>query len=300
MSAPAPTRSARPPMDDRIRERRRAVAAAGARRRRRIAGSVLVVVLLAAGAFAITRSPLFAVDEVRVLGVAGDRAEQVRTVAAVAPGERLLSVDLEAVRASVAGLPWVRDAVVTRVPPSTVQVAVAAREPVAVVALPGATWLLDAEGVVVGGGARDGLVVVDAPASVLPGPGVRVSDAAVRNALAFHLALPGPVRALVDRYEAPSDRGLRLHLADEGVWVRVGRAERVEAKARVIGLLLDQAREQAAAGGDEGLGVAELDVRAPENPVLVPGSPGEPTTGEPAEGAAEAPADGASSAAPEA
>lgn len=257
-------------MDARIRARRRAVAADRARRRRRVVLSVVTLALVAAGAYALTRSPLFAVDEVRVTGVGDQQAEVVRTLAGITAGEPLLSVDLDAVRASVSGLPWVRDVVVSRVPPSTVQVAVAVREPVATVALPGSSWLVDAEGVVVSGGARDDLVRIDAPASVLPGAGGPVSDAAVRNALAVHVALPGPVRALVDRYDAPSDRGLRLHLAEEDVWVRFGLAEAVEAKAQVVALLLEQAREQAQIHGRDGLGVAELDVRAPDNPVLVP------------------------------
>lgn len=270
MSAPAPPRPQRPQMHARFRDRRRAVVAAGVRRRRRIAGSIVAVLAIAAGALGLSYSPLFAVDEVRVEGVAGDRATAIRDLVAVIPGERLLSVDLEAIRADVLSLPWVREVEVARVPPSTVQVAIAPREPVLVVALPGSAWLIDAEGVVVAGGARDDLVVVAAPSSVLPGPGIEVSDAAVRNALDVHTGLPGPVRALVDRYEATSDRGLRLRLAEDGVWVRFGRAERIAAKAQVIGLLLEQAREQAALRGDDDLGVAEVDVRAPDNPVLVP------------------------------
>jgi cell division protein FtsQ len=278
MSAPAPSREQRPAMDARIRARRRAVAAAGARRRRRIALSVLAVALLVAGAVAVSYSPLFAVDEVRVVGVTGERAETVETLAAVRPGERLLSVDLGRVAADVTVLPWVREVAVSRVPPSTVEVAVVPREPVAVVALPGASWLLDAEGFVVGGGTAPDLVVIDAPNSVLPGAGAQASDLAVRNALEVHRQLPGPIRALVERYEAPSDRGLRLGLTVDDVWVRFGRAERVPAKAQVIGLLLDQAREQAELSGVEDLGVAELDVRAPDNPVLVPRAADDPET----------------------
>lgn len=270
MSASAPPRGSRPPMDERIRERRRAVAEEQRRRRRLQFLSLVAVVALAAGAYAVTRSPLFAVDEVVIEGVTGERSELVRSLAGIRPGERLLEVDLEAVRADVARLPWVRSVAVSRRPPSTISVAVDVRTPVAVVRLPEASWLLDADGVVVGGGEEEDLVVIDAPDSVLPGPGDRASDAAVRNALAVHLELPGPLRAQVDRYEASSERSLRLHLLDSDVWVRFGRAERVEDKARVINLLLDQAREQAALQGREDIGVAELDVRAPDNPVLIP------------------------------
>jgi cell division septal protein FtsQ len=257
-------------MDERFRARRREVAAAAVRRRRRIALSLLGMLGLLLAAFALSRSPLFAVDEVAVTGVAGERAAVVAAIAAVAPGERLLSVDRGAIAAEVEALPWVRDVVVSRVPPSTIQVTVTPRDPVVSVALPGSSWLLDAEGVVVGGGAGEGLVRIDAPNAVLPGAGVEVVDVAVRNALAVHLALPGPIRALVASYDAPSDRGLRLLLDQDDIRVRFGLAERVEAKAQVIGLLLEQARAQALLQGADDLGIAELDVRAPDNPVLIP------------------------------
>jgi cell division protein FtsQ len=290
---PAPVR-ARPPMDDRIRERRRAVVRQGARRRRRIAGSLAALILLVGGAYAITHSPLFAVDEVRVTGAEGARAELVRELAAVVPGERLLSVDLDAVGGRVGALPWVRSVEVSRLPPSTVQVAITPRMPVVTLEVSGGTWLVDEEGVVVAAGDRTDLPLLEAPNSVVPRPGGVVSDAAVRNALQVHLLLPGPRRATVLRYDAPSDRGLRVLIdagADpaggdglpeghsgetvDGVWVRFGTAERVPEKAQVIDLLLAQAREQAeqrrAEGeGGTGIGVAELDVRAPDNPVLVP------------------------------
>lgn len=273
MSAPAPPRGPRPQMDARFRARRRAVVVEAVRRRRRVAASIATVLGIVAAAIALSYSPLFAVDEVRVTGVTGERADLVRRLAAVAPGERLLSVDLHGVRAEVVGLPWVREVDVSRLPPSSIVVAVTPRQPVAVVALPGASWLIDDQGVVVSGGTLPDLPSIDAPRSVLPGPGTEVSDAAVRNALAVHLALPGPLRVRVDRYDAPSDRGLRMHLAEEGIWVRMGLATRVPEKAQVVVLLLEQARQQADLLDQDTLGVAELDVRAPDNPVLIPGDP---------------------------
>lgn len=274
MSTAAPPREQRPQMDARMRARRRAVVAAGERRRRRLLASLLVLLGLLAGGAVLSSSSLFAVAEVRVSGVSGGQAEAVRTVAAVEPGQPLLAVDLAAVAAEVEALAWVREVAVSRVPPSTVDVAVVPREPVVNVGVARAWWLVDADGVVVAGGLRSDLPRIEALASVLPPPGEEVADAAVRNALAAHLRLPEGVRERVDRYEAPSARGLLLHLADEDVLVRLGLAERVELKAEVLGLLLEQAREQAALADREGLGIAEIDVRAPDNPVLVPAAPG--------------------------
>jgi cell division septal protein FtsQ len=167
----------------------------------------------------------------------------------------------------------VRRATVTRQAPSTVAIVVTPREPVAVLRSQGQAWLIDAEAVLVAGGSADGLARIDAPQVALPGSGAEVVDPAVRNALAVHQALPGPVRAMVVRYEAPTETGLRALLhpdlvaaaAEDGLWVRIGAADRIEAKARVIGLLLAELDDL-----DLDQPVAEIDVRAPDNPVIVP------------------------------
>jgi len=298
-SGAAPRPPARRAMDDRIRARRRAVAAASARRRRRVSSSLALTVALVLGAAALATTPLFDVETVEIVGVAGTEADQVRTVAAVIPGQNLLRVDRGAISEAVRALPWVASADVQRVPPATLRITVARREPVAVVRIRDASWLVDAAGFVVSGGEREGLAVIDASESVVPPPGASISDAAIRNALAVRAALPAPLRAAVDRYEATSERSLRLRLVPAGlgaaasaegsvdvegdtsqadgavpeaIWVRFGTADRAGAKARAITLLLEQAHAQALRQGTTDLGIAELDVRAPRNPVLVPTS----------------------------
>jgi cell division protein FtsQ len=262
-------------MDKRIRERRLDVARSNARRRRRVALSVIVAALLAGGGLALSYSPLFAVDHVRVTGVESARDAEVVQAAAVREGEPLLSVDLDRVAGAVRVLPWVRSAEVVRVPPSTVEVRVAPREPVLLVRVGPATWELDADGVLIAGGGREGVPVVEAPAAVLPPVGEVVRDAAVQDALGVHLGLTERLRVAVGAYEVTGPRSVRARLVLEdagpdGLWVRFGDAERVARKAAVIELLLAQTREQASRGGLGPAGVAEVDVRAPDNPVLIP------------------------------
>ena len=220
----APTRS-RPPMDARILNRRREVARAAVRRRRRVTASVVAAVALVAGAVGLTYTPLFAVTDVRVQGATGERQDEVRSVAGVVVGERLLGIDLEAVAGDVTALPWVGTAEVVRQPPSTVEIRVGAREPVAVVRAAGAAWLVDADAVVVAGGTRDGIVEIDAPQAVLPGSGATVRDPAVRNALAAHQDLPPRLRRAVVRHAV-------IQVADVGA-----RAERllVESVENLVG-----------------------------------------------------------------
>jgi cell division protein FtsQ len=253
--------------------------------------SVLALAALAPAAVAVGYSPLFAVADVRVIGAASGRTDEVRRAARILPGDNLLLADVRGAAAQVEALPWVRSASVRRLPPSTVELTVTRRDPAALVSAADGVWIVDLEGVVLAGGRHDTLPVIDAPGAVLERVGQPFADPAVANALSVLGSLPGPLRSLVDRYDAPTERGLRIRVAwgePDAVWVRFGLAERVDAKARAIGLLLEQADPLRAAPetvsendghgqdveGSEAAPLAyELDVRAPDAPVLVPVAP---------------------------
>src|SRR5687767_1361288 len=108
------TRTARPPMDARIRQRRIEVRRAGLRRRRRVVGAVVLLLALGGGAVGITRSPLFAVTAVRVEGVPREEARLVKEVAQVSTGQNLMTANLDQAVARTRALPWVASAQVRR------------------------------------------------------------------------------------------------------------------------------------------------------------------------------------------
>lgn len=272
MSAPP---RLRPQMDGRIAERRAAVLDGRRRRRRRWLGSLVLLLALVGAAGAAVASPLFSIDEVAVHGAPPDRVDEVHEALGIRPGDNLAFADTSGGAQAVAHLAWVAEARVRRAPPGTVEVTVTPRRPAAAVRLEQSAWTVDSDGVVLSGGVPDeDALRIDAPNSVLPGPGVALSDAAVANALAFHEALPADVAARVARYEAPSERGLRMQIAAPTggrVWVRVGTAEDVARKAQVVDALLEQSADRLLS---DDVAVEELDVRVPSNPVLVPGERG--------------------------
>jgi len=263
-------------MHARIRDRRRAVSDAGRRRRRRILGSVVALLLLVNAGVALSLSPLFAVREVAVVGAEGARADEVRAALDVIPGANLLLADVDGGLARVRRLPWVADATVRRVAPSGVEVSVQARVPVAVLRQRTASWLLDAQGVLMGGGTGPGLAAIDAPDVALPDVGTPLGEGPARTALAVHTQLADDLRALVDRYDAGVAGPVRLHLRagtpavpPDGFWVVIGDAERLAAKEQAIRLFLDQVAPDPGACD---LTAREWDVTTPENPFCT--SPG--------------------------
>ena len=259
-----------------MKARRRSVAEHAQRRRRRQVTAVLVLVLVAAGGTGLAFSPLFAVQDVHVDGVEGPRADHVRRTMHIVEGTSILTADLGQAEDRVASIPWVADAQIGRDLPTTLQVDVAARAPVLLVEDGGAHWQLDAEGVVVADGAVEGLPVVESATAILPPEGEVVRDAALRNVLAVHSGLDATLAEQIARYEAAGPRGARAWYVlpgsdDTGVWIRFGDADRIERKSAVTELLLEQIDSQHEATGGAGLAdVAEVDVRAPENPVVVP------------------------------
>lgn len=239
-------------------------------------GSVLIVALLAAAAAGITQSPLFAISAVRVLGVKGAHAQQIRDVAQIRTGQNLITADLDAAVSRAGALPWVATAEARREPPSTVVLAITARRPAAVVTSDAGSWIVDSGGVVIAPGARPDLPRIGLTVPIIPEPGEELGDAAARNALELHAALPRDVRRAVTAMEAVGARTVRVRLAlaelddpsgfrrSRSVWVRMGSAGDVTEQVAVLRALLGQRRS-------ERLGLpAEIDVRVPGNPVVVP------------------------------
>jgi cell division protein FtsQ len=122
-------------------------------RRLLLLGKVLAVLALLAGAALAGRqllrqmiaSPRFAVREVQVGPSAHVTADEIRALAAVSPGDRLLAVDPDTIAARLTSHPWIASARVRRELPSTLTIEVVERRAVATT-LMGALYLLDAEG----------------------------------------------------------------------------------------------------------------------------------------------------------
>lgn len=247
-------------IDGRIAERRREVRRERQRQRRRRTLFVVLLLAILAALFAIERSALVALDEVRVVGTERLTADQVREAAGLELGTSTLRLRLSNVEQQVTDLPLVAVADAQRLDPLTVQIEVQERQPSLVAVGDGTSVLVDREGVVLIEEQLDGLPVVELSAAP-PQPGNDVGDdAALENAHAVWRGLSGPLRAEVVRFLAPDVEGLVLVL-DRGIEVRFGSAERIDEKVRALGAILVDVGHTP---------IAAIDVRAPRAPVVVP------------------------------
>lgn len=211
--------------------------AARARRRRWTTWRPFAVVLglitvIGLGGWVVGFSPLLSAREVQLVGA--DRVTQAEVDALVAPeiGRPLSRLDAEAVRSRVEALPEVESVQVLRVWPSTVEVRVTERVPVAAVPDPGGFSLVDAAGVQVE-------LVAEAPAGlpVVSGETVNAGDDALLAAARVLEALPPALSEQVTGTTAGTPDSVTLTLAS-GATVVWGSPDESDRKAAVLQVLL--------------------------------------------------------------
>lgn len=249
-------------VDTRIAERRAQVRRE--ERSRRLRRTVLVASLLAllGIAYAIERSPLVALAEVRVQGAQRLDPSEVRRAAGLSLGTSTLRLRLAQVEARVEALPLVAEATARRLDPLTVLITVEERRPALVARRGERRVMLDASGRILAEGGEPGLVpILVLGEGGLPAPGEGVgSEPALAGAHRAWIGLSGPLRAEVVRLVARAPDEIDLVLA-RGTTVRLGRPDRLDEKVRALGSVLEDVGDRA---------VTVIDVRAPAAPVVVP------------------------------
>jgi len=163
----------------------------------------------------------FAVRRVTFTGAQRTPAKAIARAAAIDGTRSILALDLDAIRARVEALPWVRRAAVTRLLPGTVRIDVEERHAIAVWQHKGRLWLIDEDGSPIMAARADahpdlGLVV---------GAGANVAAAELRRMLGREQALAARVKAAVRvgerRWDLAFDSGTVVALpetAPDAAW----------------------------------------------------------------------------------
>jgi cell division protein FtsQ len=222
-----------------------------------LAGAVLV---LAGGLAALTRTGVFHVRNVEVVGAEHLSRAQVVELTGITDATDAVWLDEGEVEARLEQNAWIADASVTVTLPWTVEVNVVERLPVAVVQGDLGTMLVGDDGAVLGAVAqRAGLPLIHVPPIRLH-LGSRVGIEGAARALA---ALGPEIVPLVRRVEVDVDGSLEMILRD-GLRIAYGRPGSFERKADAIADALRWA-------DDAGERVRTLNVLAPGAPALTLG-----------------------------
>jgi cell division protein FtsQ len=186
-------------------------------RRLVVASAIALVAGLLVGAIAVSRSWLFDVRTVDVVGRSHLSAATVEELAGIAAGTSVWWLDEGALEERLERHPWIADAAVSTSLPRSVSIRIHEREPVAVLTQATGRSLLAGDGTVLGVAsieASQGLPEVVANA---------VDDDAVAGAAGVVASMPRRLAPRLDRVEILGDGSLELRVDDE-IRVRYGYA----------------------------------------------------------------------------
>jgi cell division protein FtsQ len=224
-----------------------------------------MVMALGAGAYqgvkAVQASRSLQLRTVEVVGNTDHRVDKrvLIAVAGVTKGERLLGISTETAANRISALPWIAEAKVERILPSTLRISVVERRPAMVVMSGTGPYLVDPAGMVLDQGTENLLRLVDVPVNNLR-PGVEIEQPEFKQALRIYNSLPMEIRKRVSTIHAATVDQITL-VTFEGLAVRYGAAEQIQDKNYALGALIDKAVTDHA---------KILDVSAPARPAITP------------------------------
>lgn len=170
----------------------------------------------------------FAINEVRVEGVAGPRAEEVRAAAMPAGRRSLLAADPAAVKTRVEALDWVEDARVARRWPGEVRIDVTRRKAVARWRDGDRMILVDATGAPVGGLDAKDFAYLPVLEDSAPGPDLGPVAAALDMAPELRRRVDRLIRVDGRRFDVRLRSGAILTLPADGAPEAIARAARLQ------------------------------------------------------------------------
>ncbi len=156
-----------------------------------------------------------ALETIKTAGLQKTTEAGVIEALAVSPGDPLLAMDMAELEERVKGLPWVRDAVISRELPATIKVLVYERQPFARWQIEGQMVLVDDTGTVIRGAKT--AEFPDLPFVV--GPGAPEAVNALYGLISTTPEIAGRVVAAVRvghrRWDLEFDNGMRLKLPEQ-------------------------------------------------------------------------------------
>lgn len=212
-----------------------------ARRVARVLAIAAVVLGPAAwAAHAMFGSSLLEVEKVVVRGTARLSTGDVEGLVAGIRGQHLLRVDLEQYRRRVLDSPWVATASLWRVLPSTVEIRITERAPMAIARLGQKLYLVDQEGVIIDEYGPeyvefdlpivDGLIRRDAAAAALIDPARASLTGRALAEIGGHAAL----RGRVSQIDVSNPHDVVVLLEDDPAMLHLGEAQFVERLMRYL------------------------------------------------------------------
>jgi len=211
--------------------RRRRVGQVLRRSLRRLAPVALVAAALTGLALAALESPALAITDVLIRGQGRLSAADLEARVSDLRGQNILRVDFDAARRRVLDSPWVADVTFGRVLPSTIELEITERVPLALARLGQQLYLVDDTGIIIDEFGPEhsqfDLPVVDGLFTPADADGPMLDAQRVRLAarlLAALASLPG-LAGRVSQVDVSNPRNAAVLLADDPAWLHLGQRD---------------------------------------------------------------------------
>jgi len=204
--------------------------------------AVLALLGVVWGLAAIARAPVFAVKDITVNGNRHLQREDVVRLAAIPPGTTLLRLPRSAIEDRLEASPWVADANVSRDFPSSVNIHITERRPIAVVDAGGTElWVVSTDGYWLGkrSAEESGVVVVRDVGEVAPRIGRRVVTKELLNAVKVASGLSPELKSMTRAISAPTVDKTAV-ITNDDVEIYFGPAVQLAAKDRLARKILQR------------------------------------------------------------
>jgi cell division protein FtsQ len=245
---------------------------------RRWVVAAVCLVAVAALCAGLVRTPIFRARVVEIRGNEQVSDAKVRRLAGIEGSTNVVLFDRSAAVAALERDPWIARATIDRRLPSTLDVQIRERTPIAAAPAPGGFSLVADDGSRLGEVAtphRVPVIVSAEPDLASAGPSQAPSDAQLVAAVRALRAMSVSVRESVDRVAVSPD-GLELDLRG-GVRVSYGPPIQTEEKARSLGAVLRWADSKGERLGSIDLGVPQAPTASPPEASPPPSAPSTPT-----------------------
>jgi cell division protein FtsQ len=176
-------------------------------------------------------------------------------------GQHLLGVSTSRVALRLQRLPWIAEARVERILPSTLKISVQERKASMVVLTGGGPYLVDSGGLVLQQGSENLVQLTELPLDQVS-PGARISTPEFVHAARIFRSLPTDLRVKVTAIRAPSIDQIQIETGN-GPLIFYGAAELISEKNFAAQTLFTGA-------GSGGANVGVIDVRVPSRPATRP------------------------------
>lgn len=220
---------------------------------------MLLGALLYQGGRTALRSEALELKEFEVEGNTETRVSTGQLVRAtgVSPGERLVGISTEKVASRLEKLPWIQQARVERILPSTLRISVKEREPAMVVETGQGPFLVDGDGLVLQQGSDSLPVLRDLPLQALD-PGSTITTSEFTHASEILSSLPPDIAAEVSAVSASSIDQIQIETR-AGPLIYYGAAEQIPEKNFALQALIEKIPSASR-------GSTVVDVRVPSRP----------------------------------